>query len=157
QWALLLGRLSERAGLETTARLSRALPLLILVAEVCSWYAVVTTNFAGHVLEESNWAFSGALLAWSAAMLWRRHTGKVRNFLAFSVGSALAYVVFMATVDVPMYLARWRADEQSGRSYLTLRRGLHDIATRWIVTRRWQDWRAEIPWMTLYFSVTVWI
>jgi hypothetical protein len=26
-----------------------------------------------------------------------------------------------------------------------------------VVSYRWEDWKSEIPWMTLYFSVAVWI
>ena len=26
-----------------------------------------------------------------------------------------------------------------------------------MVTRRWEDWREEIPWMSLYFSAAVWL
>jgi hypothetical protein len=28
---------------------------------------------------------------------------------------------------------------------------------RWVVSHRWQDWRNEVVWMSLYFSVAVWI
>ena len=34
--------------------------------------------------------------------------------------------------------------------------GLHDVATRWIVTHNIAQWHNEIPWMSLYFSVAVW-
>jgi hypothetical protein len=63
----------------------------------------------------------------------------------------------MVFVDVPMYAARWVAEGVNGRHYLTLVQGLHDVATRWTVSYRWQDWRSEVVWMTLYFSVCVWI
>ena len=35
--------------------------------------------------------------------------------------------------------------------------GLHDVATRWVVTYDIARWRNEIPWMSLYFSVAVWM
>jgi hypothetical protein len=55
-----------------------------------------------------------------------------------------------------MYLSRWQADEARGRVYLALGQGLTDAWTRRVVTFSWEEWRAEIPWMTLYFSVCVW-
>jgi hypothetical protein len=67
-----------------------------------------------------------------------------------------AYVVFMATVDVPMYFGLWQADLASGKDYLGLVAGLHDVATRWIVTHDIASWRDEIAWMSLYFSTAVW-
>jgi hypothetical protein len=63
----------------------------------------------------------------------------------------------MVFIDVPMYATRWVADGQDGRHYLSLAAGLKDVATRWTVSYRWQDWRTEVVWMTLYFSVCVWI
>ncbi len=55
-----------------------------------------------------------------------------------------------------MYLYRWQADEVQGREYLSLSQGLEDAWSRRVVTFAWEDWRTEIPWMTLYFSVCVW-
>jgi hypothetical protein len=65
--------------------------------------------------------------------------------------------VFMSLVDVPMYLHRWIADEQLGRHYFSFFEGLRDAATRRVVTREWEPWREEIPWMSLYFSTGVWV
>jgi hypothetical protein len=62
----------------------------------------------------------------------------------------------MAGVDVPMYFARWQGELGDGQQSLGLFAGLHDVATRWVVTRNIAQWRDEIPWMSLYFSVAVW-
>ena len=63
----------------------------------------------------------------------------------------------MFLVDVPMYWTRWIADEAHGRLYLTIDQGLRDVSARWIVSHRWEDWKNEIAWMSLYFSVAVWL
>ena len=34
--------------------------------------------------------------------------------------------------------------------------GLRDVRTRWIVTHDIAEWREEIAWMSLYFSLAVW-
>ena len=70
---------------------------------------------------------------------------------------AVLYVGFMSLVDVPMYISRWAKDVEMSRPYLSLADGFHDLATRWIVTREWNIWQPEMPWMTLYFTVAVWI
>jgi hypothetical protein len=64
--------------------------------------------------------------------------------------------MFMVTVDVPMYFVRWQAQIASGYHFLGFAAGLHDPATRWIVSHEIVRWRPEIPWMTLYFSLAVW-
>ena len=60
------------------------------------------------------------------------------------------------TVDVPMYLARWRADVADGSRLLRPLEGLHDVSTRWVVTHDIAHWKDEIAWMSLYFSAAVW-
>jgi hypothetical protein len=49
------------------------------------------------------------------------------------------------------------ADLASGRSYLTIAQGAADMFERRVVSHRWEDWRGEMLWMSLYFSVAVWI
>jgi len=34
--------------------------------------------------------------------------------------------------------------------------GLYDVSTRWAVTHDFEQWKDEIPWMSLYFSGAVW-
>jgi hypothetical protein len=63
----------------------------------------------------------------------------------------------MFQVDVPMYWARWLAEAQYSRVPLTLAEGLIDASGRWIVTRQWSDWHSEAAWMSMYFSVAVWL
>jgi hypothetical protein len=64
--------------------------------------------------------------------------------------------VFLVTVDVPMYLNRWRADAALGNKRLGHIEGLRDVSTRWIVTHDYAEWKDEIAWMSLYFSGAVW-
>jgi len=58
--------------------------------------------------------------------------------------------------DVPMYIARWRADELRGAKYLTLRDGIIDTLSCKEVSRDWSVWREDVPWMSAYFSICVW-
>lgn len=156
QWALILRELSRDHDYPLGEALSRLVFPLICVAELFSWYAVLSTNFLGNTLEQSIWTATVALLAIAMAPLWRRAVGALRTFLGLSIAFSGAFVVFMCTVDVRMYLTRWLADEASGRSYLSLGQGLQDLATRWVVTHSLVDWREEMAWMSLYFSAAVW-
>jgi hypothetical protein len=69
----------------------------------------------------------------------------------------IAYVAFMLLFDVPMYWARWIAEQASGQHYLSLSQGLADVANRWVVSYRWDDWKSEIAWMSGYFTTGVWV
>jgi len=156
QWALLLGEWAKHSKSPFGTTVARVLLPLIAIAELCSWYATLTTNWLGSVIEESLWAICGALVAAMLAALWLRARGLRRRFLQAALVLDAVYVLFMFAVDVPMYFSRWRTDERQGRPYLSLRQGWHDAAHRRIVTRRWEDWREEVPWMSLYFSAGVW-
>jgi hypothetical protein len=157
QWALLLRQSARTTGSMVAKITSQALVPLIAIAECCSWYSVLTTSNLGHTAEESIWALAAAALVASVLAMWQRCQPRQRAVLAACGFAALVYLCYMVFVDVPMYAARWLADGQSGRHYLTVAEGFKDVATRWTVSYRWQDWRSEVVWMTLYFSVCVWI
>jgi hypothetical protein len=156
QWALLLHSAAKDVGSRFGVAVSWLLVPLIAVAEVCSWSAVLTTCYLGNVAEESIWALSASLLVVGCAIVWSRCRAARRPFLAAALLLGTLYVAFMCLVDIPMYVSRWQADEASGRAYLALSQGLDDAWSRRVVTFSWAEWRTEIPWMTLYFSVCVW-
>jgi hypothetical protein len=157
QWALLLKTVAQTYGSQFAAKVSRWIVPLIVVAEICSWYAVLTTSNLGHVLEESLWGMSAAMLVASFLFLWPRSDRAHRPFLAVASTLGFCYVVYMFEVDVPMYWARWVIDEGQGRQYFGIVQGLADASGRWVVSYRWSDWESEVVWMSLYFSVAVWL
>lgn len=156
QWALLLHAAARGVGSRFGVAVAWLLVPLVGVAEVCSWSAVLTTCYLGNVAEESLWAFAGSLLVAGGLIVWARCRAARGPFLAAALALGIVYVGFMLFSDIPMYIERWQADEASGRAYLTLGEGLRDAWSRRVVTFSWEEWRAEIPWMTLYFSVCVW-
>lgn len=157
QWALILRETSQATGSRVGRATAAMMVPLIAIAETCSWYAVLTTSNIGHVLEETLWGVSAALLVLSLVEIWPRCAVRLRPLLALWGAAGLAYVFFMFLVDVPMYWGRWLADEASGRHYMSVAQGLLDVSSRWVVSHRVQDWQSEMVWMSLYFSVAVWL
>lgn len=157
QWAIVLREIGRLPDSDTAKNASRMIVPLIVLAECCSWYAVITTSYLGNVLENSLWTATFVLIGIALTRLVPKFHGIVRLALAAMVAGTAGYCVFMVTVDVPMYLVRWQAQEASGHNLLGLVSGLHDVATRWIVSYDITRWRHEIPWMSLYFSVAVWM
>ncbi len=156
QWAIVLNELGKVAHSDTAKTISRLIVPLIALAECCSWYAVISTNFLGNVLENSLWTVVFALIAIALIRLTASFRSIAQWLIAAVAGGVIGYVVFMATIDVPMYLTRWQADLEHGKMLLGLFAGLHDLATHWVVTHDFAQWQDEIPWMSLYFSVAVW-
>ena len=157
QWALFVGHWTKAIGSRGGWLVSRLLVPAIAFAEICSWYTALTTNFAGSVIEESTWAVTSGLMTVTLVSLWWRRREVRRPFIGAAIVLNAFYVMFMATVDVPMYRSRVHADTAAHKTYLTVGEGARDSIARRVVTRRWDDWKDEMPWMTLYFSVGVWI
>jgi hypothetical protein len=154
QWALLLREAGAGGG--TAALAGRLIVPLIVTAEIFSWGAVVTSNYLLHAVENSLWTFAAMLgLAGFLSLRPQAEAGSAR-FLEAACACAGGYVAYMAAVDVPMYLSRWHTDV-AGDGSLPLAQGLRTLLERCIVELRWEAWHNDVPWMTLYFTVAVWI
>jgi hypothetical protein len=156
QLSVMLFEVSRATSNMFARRVSFAAVPLIAIAECFSWYSVLTTANIGHVVEESLWGITAGLMVISLITMRSRSASPLRYVLDVCCAVGIGYVAFMFVVDVPMYWSRWLADEAAGRSYLSIAQGLSDVAGRWTVSHRWQDWQHEVPWMSLYFSVAVW-
>jgi hypothetical protein len=156
QWAIVLNELGKITHSDTTENIAKMVVPLIAPAECCSWYAVISTDFLGNVLENSLWTVAFILVMIALVRLVASFRGAAQIAIAAMAVGVACYVAFMATVDVPMYIARWQADIAGGKPLLGLAAGLDDLATRGVVTRNFARWHDEIPWISLYFSVAVW-
>lgn len=156
QWALVLNQVSKTVKSPLVLGISLFIVPFIALAECFSWYAVITTHYLGNTCEESIWGITYALIAISLFVIWRKMKGLLRYAVGFTIFGCILYVIFMATVDVPMYFNRWQADTAAGKVLFGLKDGLIDLNTRWVVTHDISDWKQEIPWMSLYFSFAVW-
>jgi hypothetical protein len=143
-------------GAETTVNAAWVIVPLILIAECLSWYAVLTRNYLGNAIENSLWAVAFFIVGVGLCRLLPEFHGAVRVVLAVAIAGIAGFLAFLMTIDVPMYLNRWRTGEADGDKRLTPREGLRDVSTRWVVTHDLAEWKDEIAWMSLYFSLAVW-
>jgi len=107
-------------------------------------------------LKNHLWTVAGSLLLISFSALWPRVTQRQRYYMGAMSVYALGFVLFMVFVDVPMYWHRWQAD-LARVTYFSLTNGFLDMLKSCKVSFSMHKWHQEIPWMTLYFSVTVWV
>jgi hypothetical protein len=156
QWSIVLYYVSKAAEVRLAQRISKVTVPLILFAECCSWYAVITTNYLGNTCEESTWGITYTLITIALFSLAPHFKGRAKRIIAAGAVCSLLYVGFMATHDVPMYFTRWRADVAAAKNFLGFSDGIHELNTRWVLTHKIEDWVEEIPWMSLYFSIAVW-
>src|SRR3954454_90350 len=156
QWAIILGQLGAIADSETAVNAARVILPLIVVAEICSWYAVLTKNFLYNAIENSLWAVAFLFVGIGLGRLLPEFDGLVRWLLIAGLVGIAFYLAFLVVIDVPMYVKRWRIERAAGTPLLHPLAGLRDSATRWTVTHEFEHWKEEIAWMSLYFSVAVW-
>ena len=156
QWAIILHQLGTMTGADSTLNVAWVIVPLILIAECFSWHAVLTTHYLSNAIENSIWAVAFFLVGIGLCRLLPEFQDPVRVVLVISIVGIAAYLVFLMTIDVPMYLSRWRADVADGSRLLRPLEGLRDVSTRWIVTHDLAHWKGEIAWMSLYFSAAVW-
>ncbi|WGS24064.1 MULTISPECIES: hypothetical protein [unclassified Bradyrhizobium] len=156
QWAIVLHQLGTTTNAETTVTIAWIIVPLILIAECFSWYAVLTTHYLGNAIENSLWAVVFFLVGIALCRLLPEFQGPVRWAFIVAILGIAGYLAFLMTVDVPMYLNRWRAELAAGGKLLHPLEGLRDVSTRWVVTHDIAEWREEIAWMSLYFSMAVW-
>ncbi len=157
QWALLTRETARATGHLYAHVVARLVVPMLAVAEACSWYSVLTTSNLGHVFEESLWGTCAALVVASMVLIRPRCTPIPRSVIFTWCAFGVAYVAYMFLVDVPMYWQRWLADQAAGREYFTIVQGVLDASHRRVVTFSVERWHTEMLWMSLYFSVAVWI
>jgi hypothetical protein len=156
QWAIILHRLGTMTEADTTLSAAWVIVPLILIAECFSWHAVLTKNYLGNAIENSIWAVSFLIVGIGLCRLLPEFGGPVRVALVIAIIGIAGYLVFLATIDVPMYLGRWQAKTADSVGPRSLLEGLRDASVRWVVTHDIAEWKDEIAWMSLYFSAAVW-
>ena len=104
-------------------------------------------------MENSLWGLSAAL-AVAGMLVIGPH--RLAGLYPVVIACGAAYVAFIFVYDVPMYWSRWLLDRANGHRCLSIAEGMVDVRRRWMVSYRWEDWRNEVPWMSLYFTFGVW-
>ena len=157
QWAVLLREANAAVRSPFAGIVCRSIVPVIVVAEIASWLAVLTTNNLFHAIENSLWTATAALAIVACATLRGDLDDRGKRFMETAIGCGIAYILFMSTVDVPMYVSRWLAGLAANSDSLTLIEGLRAVAQRCRVAWDWNLWREDATWLTLYFTVAVWL
>lgn len=156
QWAIVLYQLGGIARVDTTLNIALLIVPLIVIAQCCSWYGVLTKNYLANAIENSIWAVAFLAVAIGLVWLLPEFDGFVHLAIAVAIIGIAGYLAFLVSIDVPMYVNRWRQGIARRSNLLSPLEGLRDASTRWIVTHDYEQWKNEIAWMSLYFTAAVW-
>lgn len=157
QWALLIYLYAKCLNHKIVFWISFFLVPVIFTAEIFSWYAVISTNYFGNMIEESLWAIAYTMIMVSLVMLIPRVSKSLKLSIYSAVIGCFLYVCFMSLIDVPMYFHRWQNDLSNEKVFFKFYEGITELNNRWVVTHNIVDWKDEILWMSLYFSFAVWV
>jgi len=157
QLALLLRVASVAPGGGIAVVASRLVVPFVLLAELFCWTAVLRENYLMHAFENSLWTLMAVLASAAFLALRLRAVDQRRRFFGLAIACATGYVAYMGFVDVPMYVSRWHTDLATHHQYLSLSAGFAEILQRCTVMREWSAWRHDVPWLSLYFTIAVWI
>lgn len=135
---------------------------MIFCAQIFCWIGVTTNRPIFNATEESLWAVLGLsnLITFSYIyynLINRNDLSPKLNHIKFIcpiiIVSCLFYVLFMVLHDVPMYIKRHR---DKTNKPLTFIEGIKKLSQCNKVSKSYNDWKEEIPWLTLYFTLAVW-
>jgi hypothetical protein len=157
QIALLLHQLGTTTQLGWIVSFSYWVVPVLALAQCFCWYSVITLNHLGHAVEQSLWTVTMGIAGASVAAAAGHTTGSMKLLLWAVAGISAVFVTFMVTVDIPMYVRRYREGRRLGVRYLSFREGVRDAIERRIAVRDWNKWRPEVAWLTGYFSFAVWL
>ena len=157
QCALLLFKLSHSTGASIIGAIGLTVLPIVIVAELFCWFAVVTLNHIGHAIEELLWSIMVTLVAAGLVIYSQQTGGGLRLWIVIGLIASAGTTALIVFVDIPLYISRWRTAKHAGLRYLRIRDGLKDAFVRRQVTHASEDWRNEVLWMSLYFSVGVWV
>lgn len=157
QCALLMFKLSALTGSAVIGAIGLAVLPTIVVAELACWFAVATLNNLGHAVEELLWSIMVGLIALSLVIYWQHAAGVLPLWVPIGLIACAGTAILILTVDIPLYISRWRTAKCTGLRYLRIVDGLKDSVVRRRVTQTRDDWQKEVLWMSLYFSAGVWV
>jgi hypothetical protein len=146
-------------GLTNSSTIPSVLLLANVISQSCCWYSVITQDQRGHVVEESIWMVSIAIvtnLSTKEVPLRKNKTSDASTFVKAIYISGPLYIIFMCSIDIPMYINRYIADEEKGVTYQSFYNGFIDTLHCKVISRANDYWIHEMPWMTLYFTFAVW-
>jgi hypothetical protein len=157
QCALLLFKLSALADSSVIGAIGLAVLPIIVVAELACWFAVATLNYIGHAVEELLWLIMVGLVGAGLVLYWRHTAEAPPMWVPIGLIACAGTAALILTVDIPLYISRWRIGKRAGLRYLRVVEGLKDAVVRRRVTQTRDAWRQEVLWMSLYFSAGVWV
>lgn len=157
QCALIVNELGVLLNSATITQVSYVIVPIIVIAQICCWYAALTLNHFWHGIEESAWVVMVLLAAGCFYAGFIELSGIQKIIMLTGIFSCLGSAYIMVCIDIPMYLSRQKSHAELARRYLGIIEGMQDAISRRVHTADWAIWKKETIWITTYFTFGVWL
>jgi hypothetical protein len=161
---IILDSLTNLNGMNFIIKLNYSMIILISIAQIFCWVGIITNDPSYNAIEESMWAIFGFVICVIYLVIYF-NLGKFNKNLKIMelqklapiiIVCAFLYLLFMILVDVPMYIKRAKQNKNKNIKYNDFSDGISNMNKCRKVTSSFKEWKEDIPWLTLYFSCSVW-
>ena len=154
---------------------------IIVLAEIFSWSGSITEYQPWNISEEVMWLVATlifiGLSLYILSIIKNIKSPKIKsvyNFFTITIPIATVFAGFLAIVDIPMYVNRWKEDKKldvkpikietikdfvldfKEKHRLDYDKKFNDLQQCRKVDQSFDEWKQEIPWLTGYFTIGVW-
>jgi len=135
----------------------------IIIAQLFCWTGCITTNQYWNAIEESTWALVASTLVILLYKIYKFTIDKsnaknkfINNSFPYFIFGAVIYILFMITIDIPMYIKRAKHRLKDKTKYFNFIDGIKDMNQCKITSRSYDDWKTDMMWISSYFIFAVW-
>jgi hypothetical protein len=157
QLGLLLHLLGAYAGLAWVQNAAWVVTACTVLAQAFCWHSILTLNHITQAVEALLWAAGFSWMAALLAIIAMDTSGLVQWLAIAGVLGSTGFVLYVAAVDIPMYVRRFRQGRDVGRRYLSVPQGVRDAWHRREMSLSWDRWKEDALWLTPYFSLGAWL
>jgi hypothetical protein len=156
QLGLLVHQLGAYAGLPWVQHAAWIITICTVVAQAFCWHSILTLNHVTQAVESLLWAVGFSWMAALLAIIAMDTSGVIQSLAVAGAVGSMVFVTYVAVVDIPLYLRRFRHGKTMGQQYLSIGQGARDAWGRREMSHSWDRWRDDALWLTPYFSIGAW-
>jgi hypothetical protein len=161
---VILDSLYYMKGVNVISKLNNSMVILITIAQIFCWIGIVSQDPSYNMIEESIWTIFASIILVIYLTLNSRISklpsspklNKLKSIMPFILIGCVLYILFMILNDVPMYYKRSQELRKNNAPYKNLYDGIEDMKKCKKVTSSFKEWKEDIPWLTFYFTFSVW-
>jgi len=133
----------------------------IFIAQLTCWYGITTKNYFWEIIEGGLWTYALAIIFIVYAYIYIKTVGKnitsnklrfVAPFLPYILMVVGAHLLFMLVNYLPLMFK----NNLLYKNHVPFWKGLSELSCNKI-SKNYKDWKNDIPWLTGYFSISVWV